>query len=173
MEPIMKMSWLFMAGICFASTASESQDPPRYLKHFIEATEKRASDEDIERDGALEAVIAKIGNAIETEDANELDELTARRKIYVALGTRSDEAGYYGRAQVKFMFEKLFRERQTRSFTYDSREIEPTSDDGAYFRAAWTYAVLDEDEVVTTSLRFRLERAGDDWRITEIRSAPR
>jgi hypothetical protein len=44
-------------------------------------------------------------------------------------------------------------------------------------RAEWSYTGLEEDDVVTEQLRFKLDRAagpnGDDWQVSEIRSQSR
>lgn len=169
----MRTAGLFVLALAVTPVSVLAQDPPRYLKHLVEAAENERVEEDHARHDELASTIARIRNAIETENAGALEKCMIPRKIYLALGTRADEVGYYGRSQVKFMFGKLFRERQTRSFTYDAGDIEAESDDSAHFHAAWTYVVLDEDDVVNESLRFKLERSGGDWRITEIRAAAR
>lgn len=156
-----------LAGTAEAQTATS-------LSHLISAKkDEEAKREDASSTEFLGKTIGWVGQAFELGDADALEECLVSRKVYLSLRSRGDEAGYYGRSQVKFMFAKLFRERRTDSFTYDPADVEVSGDGTAHFRADWSYMVLDEDDVVTEHLRFRLERTKDDWRISEIRAQSR
>jgi hypothetical protein len=147
-----------------------AQTPPPSLRNLISARKEESKPEDDGDAEFLGKTIDRVGRAFEIGDPDALEECLVSRKVYLSLRSRGDEAGYYGRSQVKFMFAKLFRERKTDSFTYDPIDIEVSGDGTAHFRADWSYMVLDEDDVVTEHLRFRLERTKDDWRISEIRA---
>jgi hypothetical protein len=118
-----------------------------------------------------------VGRAFESGDPDQLDSCLSEKKIFLSLRARGEEAGYYGKSQVKFMLEKLFRERRTDSFRYDPADVEVSRGESAAFRAEWSYVGSDADNVITEELRFRLDRAkgpkGDDWRVSEIRAQNR
>jgi hypothetical protein len=165
---------LGVALALLAGTAeARAQAPATSLRHLISATKEEAKSEDDSGTELLGKTIGRVGRAFENGDADALEECLVSRKVYLSLRSRGDETGYYGRSQVKFMFDKLFRERKTDSFTYDPIDVEVSGDGTAHFRADWSYMVLDEDDVVTEHLRFRLERTKDEWRISEIRAQSR
>jgi hypothetical protein len=164
---------LFGVALTLLAEQARAQNPATSLKHLISAKkEESKSDNDGDAD-SLGKTIDRVGQAFEVGDAEALEDCLVPRKVYLSLRSRGDEAGYYGRSQVKFMFAKLFRERKTDSFIYDPVDVEVSGDGTAHFRADWSYMVLDEDDVVTEHLRFRLERTKDDWRISEIRAQSR
>ena len=154
------------------------QQPPVYLKSLTSTPAKGREDkEDLEPDVFVDATINRVGRSFHTGDADELEAclVTGKRKIYLSLEIDDSQRGHYGPGQVRHIFGRLFREVETRSFIYDSREIERHSG-GAVFRADWTYVVLETDEVVTERLQFKLEKGQEsksDWRIYEIRAASR
>lgn len=161
------------------ATESESpftiQQPPVYLKSLTSMREKDLEDRGgLEMDVLVDATINRVRRSFRTGDADELEAclVTGKRKIYLSLEIDNHRRGHYGPGQVRHIFGRLFREVETRSFIYDSKEIERHSG-GAVFRADWTYVVLDTDEVLTERLQFKLEKGKSDWRIYEIRAASR
>ncbi|MGH9332550.1 MAG: hypothetical protein ACRD21_02240, partial [Vicinamibacteria bacterium] len=160
------LSTFFLVG------AASAQAPS--VNHLIPPKNEEAKRESARDVAVLEQTIDRVGRAFEEGSPEELDSLLSDQKIHLSLKARGEEAGYYGRSQVKFIFARLFRERKTDSFTYDPREIEVSGEKSAQFRAKWNYMVLDADEVVTEHLRFELERgARGIWRISEIRTQAR
>ncbi|HXV59294.1 MAG TPA: hypothetical protein VEK15_01270 [Vicinamibacteria bacterium] len=159
----------------FVPPVAFGQPPPTYLKQLLAAREKaeRSSEDRDLVDARLEETIDRIGRAFELGDAEELGNYLQASPIHVSLKAKGEEAGYYRPSQLRFIFAKLFRERETDSFTYDSSAIERTDDESARFHAEWKYVLPDEDRKVTEHLRFKLERKKEDWRISEIRNAPR
>ncbi len=163
--------WVLLGvGLTLLANEAQAQNPATSLQHLISAKKGEAPPERNEDAEFLGKTIDRVGRAFEVGDADALEDCLVSRKVYLSLRSRGDEAGYYGRSQVKFMFAKLFRERKTDSFIYDPVDVEVSGDGTAHFRADWSYMVLDEDDVVTEHLRFRLERTKDDWRISEIRA---
>jgi hypothetical protein len=171
----MRSGWLRLgvALTLLAAGAAAAQTPPPSLKHLLSAKKEESRPEDASGARLLGKTIDRVGRAFELGDADALESCLVQRKVYLSLRTRGDEAGYYGRSQVKFMFAKLFRERKTDSFVYDPVDIDVSADGTAHFRADWSYMVLEGDDVVSEHLRFRLERSDDDWRISEIRAQSR
>ncbi len=156
--------------------SSSTQQPPVYLKKSLTSArdKERERAEDVEVDVLVDDTIGRLGQAFHAGDAETLESclVTGKRKIYLALEIEDPQRGHYGPGQVRHIFGRLFRELETRSFVYDSREI--THENGsAVFRADWTYVVLETDEVVTERLQFKLEEGASDWRIFEIRAASR
>lgn len=151
-----------------------------YLRNFLfdaREKEKKKNEESEEgRDAVaeIEALIDLVAIAFQDGDAELLEDCLGSKKIHIALRARGEEAGFKGRPQVRFMFAKLFDERQTRGFLADRYSID-LADDGqtAFFRATWTYIVLDEDDIVTEHLRFRVERSSAGWRLFEILAGAR
>ena len=152
------------------------QQPPVYLKKALTTTraEELEDKRDVETDVLVNATLDRVGRSFHTEDADELEAclVTGKRKIYLSLEIDDSQRGHYGPGQVRHIFGRLFREVETRSFIYDSTQVEHHSG-GATFSADWTYVVLDTDEPVTERLQFKLEKGTSDWRIYEIRAASR
>lgn len=156
--------------------SSSTQQPPVYLKKSLTSArnKERESTEDIEVEIPIDESISRLGQAFHGGDAETLESclVSGKRKIYLALEIDDPQQGHYGPGQVRHIFARLFRELETRSFVYDTREI--TRQNGsAVFRADWTYVVLDTDEVVTERLQFKLEEGASDWRIFEVRATSR
>jgi hypothetical protein len=162
---------LLFAGLSFGQTPS--------VQRLISAKneENRRGSRGQEDVQHVSRTIDRVERAFEAGDPDELEHCLSSKKIYVSLKARGDEAGYYGRSQVKYMFRRLFGERRTDSFTYHPEEVEVSGGASARFRAEWSYTGLEEDDVVTEQLRFKLDRAagpnGDDWQVSEIRSQSR
>ncbi len=170
-------SVLLVGLTCSSLSSAQSQTPT--IQRLISAKneENRRSSREEEDFGPLSRTIDRVERAFESGDPDELDECLAEKKIYLSLKARGEEAGYYGKSQVKAMLEKLFRERRTDSFTYDREQVEVSRGESAAFRAEWSYVGSEANDVVTEELRFRLDRAkgpqGDDWRVSEIRAQNR
>ena len=152
------------------------QQPPVYLDKTLTTRENDLEDKrDLETDILVEATLDRVGRSFHTGDADELEAclVTGKRKISLVLEIDDNsQRGHYGPGQVRHIFGRLFREVETRSFIYDSTDIERHSG-SATFRADWTYVVVDTDEPVTERLEFKLEKGKSDWRIYEIRTTSR
>jgi hypothetical protein len=159
-------------GIAIALTAGSaaSQNPAPTLIHLLDAGEKDIRREPADDDEGLFRIIDRLGGAFETGDSDRLESCLLPGKVYLSLKSRQEEAGYYGKSQVRFMFSKIFRERKTDSFLYAADEIEFTGKESAYVRADWSYSVLDQDDIVTEHLRFKLDRGKNGWSVSEIRT---
>ncbi len=170
---------ILLAGLSLSSLAfGQSQSPTVQRLIGVKNEENRRGGGREEADLApLSSTIDRVERAFESGDADELDQCLSEKKIYLSLKAHGEEAGYYGKSQVKFMLAKLFRERKTDSFTYDPGQVEVSRGDNAAFRAKWNYVGPEADDVVTEELRFRLDRSkgpgGDDWRVSEIRAQNR
>ncbi len=166
---------ILLVGLLFSSWAV-GQTPSPSIKRLISAKNEEnrrgsRAKEDVEH---LSRTADRVERAFEDSDADELEACLSEKRIYVSLKAGGEEAGYYGRSQVRHMVDKLFRERKTDSFSYDKADIEVSGGESAAFRAEWTYLAREADAVVTEQLRFKLDRAdgpeGDDWRVSEIRA---
>jgi hypothetical protein len=153
----------------------KKKDRPSYFKYLSNHIEEEEAPtaEDIRSKDELREPIGRIGAAFEAGNASELEDCLVRSRIFLSLRAKGDQKGFFGPSQIKFMFDRLFEQRETRAFTYDSKELDFARDGSVSFEATWTYVLLDEDELVTELLRFKMERSGDDWRVSEIRSTPR
>jgi hypothetical protein len=165
---------LFFSGLSLGQTPS--------VQRLISAKneENRRGSKEQEDVELLSRTIDRVERAFEAGDPDELEQCLSETRIYLSLRARGEEAGYYGRSQVKFMLAKLFRERRTDSFTYHPEDIEVSGGESAAFRAEWSYLAVEADDVVTEQLRFKLDRAkgpkgpkGDNWRVSEIRAQSR
>ncbi len=169
---------ILLMGLFF-STLAVGQTPTPSVQRLISAKNEKSrggsrAKEDVEH---VTRTVDRVERAFEASDTNELEACLSEKRIYVSLKAGGEEAGYYGRSQVKHMLGKLFRERRTDSFTYDPADIEVASGDSAAFRAEWSYHAREADDVVTEQLRFKLDRVegpagpgGNDWRVSEIRT---
>lgn len=167
---------LLVASLSLGSVLAPAQkkDRPTYFKYLSNHVEEEETPPlDIHSEDDLHKPISRIGAAFEAGDASHLEDCLVRSRIFLSLRAKGDQQGFFGPSQIKFMFDRLFEERKTRDFTYDSEDIEFARDGSVSFRATWTYVVLDEDELVAELLRFKMERSGDDWQVSEIRSTSR
>ena len=168
----MRTNLILLVFAVLTSGLSVSAQEFPYLKRLVTARDEESANkkEDQQSTRALEVVVGRISQAFDKGASRELEGTLAPHKIYVSLKT-DDDSGFYGQSQVRFMFEKLFRERETTKFTVDAQDFEFSRDDSAYVRASWTYLMLDEDEVATEDLRFTMERTDGEWRISGIRTS--
>lgn len=171
-----RTAFMVLVGLLF-SGVSRGQTPSVQRLISAKNEENKRGGKVPEDDERLSRTITRVGRAFEASDPDELEQCLSEKRIYLSLRARGEEAGYYGRSQVKFMLAKLFRERRTDSFTYDPEDIEVSGGESAAFRAEWSYVPLEADVVVTEQLRFKLDRAkgpdGADWRVSEIRAQSR
>lgn len=172
-----RITSIFLAGLSLSSLSSAQTQSPtvqRLISAKNEENRRGAKDEDL---GRLSFTIDRVERAFESGNSEELDQCLSEKKIFLSLKAHGEEAGYYGKSQVKAMLAKLFRERRTDSFSYDPGQVEVSRGDNAAFRAEWNYVGPEADDIVTEELRFRLDRAkgpgGDDWRVSEIRAQNR
>jgi hypothetical protein len=167
---------ILLAGVLFSS-GSSAQTPS--MRRLISAKneETRHGPKASEDLSQVARTIGRVERAFEAGDSDQIEPCLSEKRIYLSLKARGEEAGYYGRSQVKHMLGRLFRERRTDSFTYRPEDIELSRDDSAAFRAEWSYVPAETDDIVTEELRFKLDRArspdGDDWLVSEIRAQSR
>jgi hypothetical protein len=168
---------VLLMGLFCSSLSSAAQQPTVQRLISAKNEESRRGSREGEDFGPISKTIDRVERAFESGDPDGLDECLAEKRIYLSLKARGEEAGYYGKGQVKAMLGKLFRERRTDSFTYDPGQIEVSRGESAAFRAEWSYVGSEAGDIVTEELRFRLDRAkgpqGDDWRVSEIRAQNR
>src|SRR3972149_2515328 len=131
---------LFFSGLCLGQTPS--------VQRLISAKneENRGGSKEQEDVEHLSRTIDRVERAFEAGDPDELEQCLSEKRIYLSIKARREEAGYYGRSQVKFMLAKLFRERRTDSFSYDPEDIEVSGRENAAFRAAGSYLAVEVDE---------------------------
>lgn len=172
-------AFLALAATFVAAPETESltaqQPKPQFLKTLINNDSGKESPavEDRKTDVELVGTLERVRRAFERGDARQLDAaLQPDHRIRVSLQSRGEEAGYYRRSQVMFMFDKLFDERQTRSFSFEAPELNSADESSSHVHAHWSYTVGDDDEVME-HLRFKLLRHSDDWYISEILTVPR
>jgi len=148
-----------MAGLSFG------QQDPDYLsiRRLVPGTSER-------RDDALQETIHRVRQSFQEQQADQLEACFASKKVFISLRSKEAEAGYYTRSQLHFIFDKVFRDLQTRSFSYSPSDVTVSRDGRAYFRSQWTYKVMGSDTTVTELLHFSLEKEDDDWRIFELKS---
>lgn len=175
-----RQAFLVILGLVVASTLAYGQNP-KYLQKLEQRineaheTEKEPEVEDLEADDILlDRAINCVGRAFESGEARDLgDCLTNEHRVYLSIEAGGEKADHYGTSQLKFIFDRIFRETRTQSFRYDSRELERFDHAIAVLTAEWTYVILDRDEEVTEYLQFKLEKDTSAWRVLEIRSTSR
>jgi hypothetical protein len=122
------------------------------------------------RDDALQETIHQVRQSFLDQETEHLEECFAGKKVFISLRSKEAEAGYYTRSQLHFIFDKVFRDLQTHSFSYSPNDVTLSDDGRAFFRSEWTYKVLGSDTMVTEHLHFSFEKEKQDWRITELKS---
>ena len=160
-------SWLLW-GVVIGSmggTAFAQDEDPDYLaiKRLVQPSTSK-------RDDGLQETIHRVRESFQDQKADQLESCFATKKVFISLRSKEAEAGYYTRSQLHFIFDKVFRGLQTRSFNYSPSDVTVSSDGRAFFRSQWTYKVTGSDTTVTELLHFSLEKENDDWRIFELKS---
>ena len=168
---------ILLTGLLFSSLSPGQQSPTVQRLIGVKNEENRRGSREEADLATLSRTLDRVERAFESGNPEVLDQCLAEKKIYLSLKARGEEAGYYGKSQVKAMLAKLFRERRTDSFRYDPEQVEISRGENAAFRAEWSYVGPEANDVVTEELRFRLDRGkgaqGDDWRVSEIRAQNR
>ena len=159
--------WLLW-GVVIGSvggTAVAQENDPNYLsiKRLVPPSSSK-------RDDGLQETIHRVRQSFQDQQAVQLESCFATKKVFVSLRSKEVEAGYYTRSQLHFIFDKVFRDLQTRSFNYSPSDVTVSSDGRAFFRSQWTYKVMGSDTTVTELLHFSLEKEDDAWRIFELKS---
>ncbi|MGH9461778.1 MAG: hypothetical protein ACRD1X_11210 [Vicinamibacteria bacterium] len=160
--------WLLPAvvlGLLSDSTSFGQVEDPDYL-----SIKRLVPESSSERDDGLQETIHRVRQSFQNQQADQLEACFAARKVFISLRSKETEAGYYTRSQLHFIFDKVFRDLQTRSFNYSPSDVTVSRDGRAYFRSQWTYKVMGSDTTVTELLHFSLEKENDDWRIFELKS---
>jgi hypothetical protein len=122
-----------------------------------------------ELDPAFRAVQQQVTDAFVQADASRLSStLSPKMKTYVACPLLGLGDGYYGADQMRLLFRRLFRDRETVRF----RILQPTKgtgpDGSAVVMAAWSYREGGAPPA-EARLTFTLAREGEAWRVREIR----
>lgn len=156
---------LAVALVSFGGTsfAQQSDSPYLNIKRLVPESNAR-------RDDGLQETIHRVRQSFQDQEAAQLEACFATKKVFVSLRSKEAEAGYYTRSQLHFIFEKVFRDLQTRSFNYSPSDVTVSGDGRAFFRSQWTYKVMGSDTTVTELLHFSLEKENNDWRIFELKS---
>jgi hypothetical protein len=156
-------SYIFLSGVGFVVATPQE---PLTLKRL-------SSDARPPKDAGLKRTIDRVRDSFVERDTGKLAECLGSGKVYVSLKSRKEEAGYYTSSQLQFIFDKMFKDLQTRSFEYSPRNIKGSDNGRAHLRSEWTFVALGSDKVVTEHLYLVLEKEKSGWRITEIRSSSR
>jgi hypothetical protein len=159
--------WLLpvVALALFTGSSFAQEDDASYL-----SIRRLVPDSDSKRDDGLQETIYRVRQSFQNQQADQLEACFAAKKVFISLRSKETEAGYYTRSQLHFIFDKVFRDLQTRSFNYSPSDVTVSGDGRAYFRSQWTYKVMGSDTTVTELLHFSLEKENDDWRIFELKS---
>jgi hypothetical protein len=159
--------WLLpviVLGLLGGSSFGQGNDPSNLsIKRLVPASSSK-------RDDGLQETIHRVRQSFQNQQADQLEACFATKKVFISLRSKETEAGYYTRSQLHFIFDKVFRDLQTRSFNYSPSDVTVSRDGRAYFRSQWTYKVMGSDTTVTELLHFSLEKENDDWRIFELKS---
>jgi hypothetical protein len=148
------------------AVAAESTQEAFTLRSLTNITKER-------KDAGLNQCIDRVRSSFMKKDTKKLAETIGKRKVFLSLKTRKSETGYYTKSQLQFIFDKMFKDLNTSSFDYSTRDITISSDNHANIRAEWTYVVLGSDTVVTEHLHFVFVKENSGWRISEIKASSR
>jgi hypothetical protein len=117
--------------------------------------------------------IAAIERSFRTRKPDSLTSILPKEgKIFVSLRTIGSEAGYYGRDQVHFIFEKIFRSYGTVSFKISEKEFRTSGDrkSTAHCVGFWSYQTKDGEDG-RCLLFFVLSLKEGGWSLVHIREA--
>lgn len=124
-------------------------------------------------DERLSRTLDEIRRSFLDRDSRRLDACLGEKKVFFSIQSRAAEAGYYTRSQLRFIFEKIFRELQTRSFNLAPEDVTVSEENQAFFRTEWTYVPAGSEVAVTEHLHFSFAKDKNGWRISEIKAAPK
>jgi hypothetical protein len=148
------------------AVATESTQEAFTLRRLTNITKER-------KDAGLNRCIDQIRSSFMERDTKKLAQTIGKRKVFLSLKSRKSETGYYTKSQLQFIFDKMFKDLNTSSFDYSTRDVTISSDNHANIRAEWTYVILGSDTVVTEHLHFVFVKEKSGWRISEIKASSR
>lgn len=150
--------------------ASAGGEDGQQVSTDISPVRRLVEENNDDRDEDLQQTIYEVRLSFLERETERLEKCFAEKKVFISLRSRAGEAGYYTRSQLHFIFDKVFRDLQTRSFKYSPRDITLSKDGRAFFRSEWTYMVLGSDDVVTEHLHFSFEKDKGSWQIYELKA---
>jgi hypothetical protein len=117
----------------------------------------------------LQIVQAELSDSFASGDPERLaGTLPQRVKTYISCRAIDVGDGYYGTDQMRLLFRRMFRLRQTVRFVISEPALTPRPDGRAVSIADWRYR--EEGGAPRESrIAFTLAREGPDWRVREIR----
>lgn len=133
-----------------------------------------SSPADSRKNPSPDPAMRAITRAFRTGRAEVLASLLPRGgKAFVSLHTIGHEAGYYGRDQVYFIFQKVFKQYRTVDFSVHRRaegKQHRKRDDLVYCVGLWSYQVRDARDR-RCQIYFSLSLKNSQWSVVQIREA--
>jgi len=177
---LLAVAWLFLSSSAGARPAEASAKAgalaPEALAKGAQAVSpfKRLAPKPDETatDEALRHTLSNIRAAFLTQNTDRLADSLTDTKVFLSLRSAATEPGFYTRSQMRFIFQRMFRELRTKTFGYSPDDLD-VSDGRAFVRTEWTYTPTGADAPVTERLLFSLEKDQNSWVVCEIKAAPR
>jgi hypothetical protein len=121
-----------------------------------------------EVESSLRHRLTSIESAFRQADAGALRSSFPRQgKVRVHLPELARGPGAYGAGQLQVLFERLFRDHGTQSFSFPAWEVRVSAEGVAFARAHWVRAPSAVEDVLT----FTLRQESGDWRVHEVLSS--
>lgn len=92
-------------------------------------------------------------------------------KVFLALESLGDEAGYFGSDQVFYIFQRIFRTRGTVDFQINVQGEGTRGRKGQAYCVGWWSFRTRDDEVTRCQIFFVLAEKNGQWSLVKIREA--
>jgi len=161
-RPLLATVALMAAVVCSAFPASAAPNP----------LPPDASEDDSSVDSQVKAAMDLISRAFRTGNAELLASVLPREgKVFLSLTSVGNEAGYYGRGQIYFIFQRIFSLQKTVHFAMKTHGAgKPDGAGQVYCIGVWSYSREDGRDG-ETMIHFVLSMRKDRSFLAQIREA--
>jgi hypothetical protein len=156
---------LWLGGLCFL--------PPIHAAQAPSTVRKLVSGEgETELDDNLKEVLASLREGFIRRETDLMKRFLGPKKVLLSGKSWPAEIGYYTGNQLHFIFQRKFRELETKAFQFSTRDVTVSDEDRAFVRAEWTYVAVGSDTPALERLQFAFEKERGQWFLSEIKTTP-
>lgn len=116
-------------------------------------------------------VFSRIERAWNNSDAGAISAVVGKKKVLILMKGVADGGGYYSKSQVFFLMKKMFKEFDHMKFEFVRYHNLDRPDRKVFAIAYRTYKNIRSNRVYQDKVYITLGKEGDDWVVTEIKTA--
>ncbi len=117
-----------------------------------------------------EVVFRKIEKAWRSSKADVIAGLVGGGRVYIVMGGKGREGGYYSKAQVYYLMKKMFKEYRQMKFEFVKYHNVDKPGRKVFAIAYRNYKNIRSGKVFQDKVYITLGKEGDDWVLVEIKT---